>query len=125
MTFGPLTVTVINIDSGAEDRYGNPARAVTGTYTLEGCNLQQRTTDEELVDRATTVTEWLLFAPPPGAGEAIRARDQIRIDATAAHVAPDAGQTYATFELVGEPDYLDNIDGVTHHLELVLQRVQL
>jgi hypothetical protein len=122
---GPLTVTVVNIDGDTRDRYGNPTITITKTYDLTGCNLQQKTTDELIDGNATTVTEWLLFTPDPEA-EVIRARDLIRIDPAAlAHVAPDAGETYATFDLMGEPDFLDNIDGTIHHLELLLHRSQL
>jgi hypothetical protein len=122
---GPLTVTVVNLEGDARDRYGNKAVVVAGTYDLVGCNLQQKTTDELIDGNATTVTEWLLFTPDPEA-EVIRARDQIRIDPAAlAHVAPDAGKPYATFDLMGEPDFLDNIDGTIHHLELLLHRSQL
>ena len=122
---GPLTVTVVNLDGGTRDRYGNPAVTETKTYDLAGCNLQQKTTDELIDPDATTVTEWLLFTPDPEA-EVIRARDQIRIDpASLAHVAADAGETFATFDIDGEPDFLDNIDGTIHHLELLLRRSQL
>lgn len=122
---GPLTVTVLNLDGDTRDRYGNPTIALTNTYDLAGCNLQQKTTDELIAPGATTVTEWLLFTPDPEA-EVIRARDQIRIDPAAlAHVAADAGQSYATFDIDGEPDFLDNIDGTIHHLELLLRRSQL
>jgi hypothetical protein len=122
---GPLTVTVLNIDGDTRDRYGNPTITITKTYELDGCNLQQKTTDELIDPDATTVTEWLLFTPDPEA-EVIRARDQIRIEpASLAHVAADAGQPYATFDIDGEPDFLDNHDGTTHHLELLLRRSQL
>ncbi len=122
---GALTVTVINLDGGARDRYGNPAVTETKTFDLVGCNLQQKTTDELIDPDATTVTEWPLFTPDPEA-EVIRARDQIRIDpASLAHVAPDAGETFATFDIDGEPDFLDNIDLTIHHLELLLRRSQL
>lgn len=124
MSFGGLTVTVVNIEAGAEDRYGRKARTSSGSYALAGCHLQQRDSEEERVEAGTTVTEWVLFAPDP-TPDVIRARDQVRIDAVAAHVRPDAGQTYATFELEGEPDFLDNFDGSVHHLELILRRAQL
>lgn len=121
---GALTVTVLNLDGGARDRYGNPVVTETKTYDLAGCNLQQKTTDELIDPEATTITEWLLFTPDP-APEVIRARDVIRIDAALAHVAPDAGETFATFDIDGEPDFLDNIDTTVHHLELLLRRSQL
>ncbi len=122
---GSLTVTVVNLDTDTRDRYGNPGAQVSKTYDLAGCNLQQKTTDELIDPDATTVTEWLLFTPDPEA-EVIRARDQIRIDpASLAHVAADAGETFATFDISGEPDFLDNISGPIHHLELLLRRSQL
>jgi hypothetical protein len=128
MTFGTITATIVNIDGGLADRYGNKAATVAGTYDLQGCNLQKRgasLASEEVIDAGTTITQWLLFAPPPAPPNVLRARDRVRVDAAAAHVAPDAGETYATFDVVGEPDFLDHINGVTHHLELLLERVQL
>jgi len=121
---GALTVTVVPVDADTRDRYGNPTALLGTTFDLTGCNLQQKTTEEARGEAGTTVTEWLLFAPDPDP-EAIRARDVIRITAAAAHVAPDAGETYATFTLEGEPDHLENIDGTVHHLELTLRRSQL
>ena len=125
MTFGALSVTVLHVgwDGVTRDDHNNPVAGVLSTEVLAGCNLQQRSSDELLEERATTVTSWTLFAPPPAAP--LTARDQFRIDAAAAHVEPDAGETFATFDLVGVPDVLDHIDGVTHHLELWLERAAL
>ena len=122
---GALTVTVVPVDADTRDRYGNPTALLGTTFELTGCNLQQKTTEELRGEAGTTITEWLLFTPDPDP-EAIRARDVIRIDpASLAHVAADAGETYATFNLEGEPDFLENIDGTIHHLELLLRRSQL
>ncbi len=122
---GVLTVTVVPVDADTPDRYGNPTALLGSTFDLEGCNLQQRTSDELRGEAGTTVTEWLLFTPDPDP-EAVRARDLIRIEpASLAHVAADAGEAYATFSLEGEPDFLENIDGTVHHLELTLRRSQL
>lgn len=125
MTFGPLTVTVVRRgwDGTTRDRHNNPVVSTLGTFTLEGCNLQQRASDERLDARDTTVTTWTLFAPPPS--QTMGPEDQVRIPAAAAHVAADPGQTYATFDLDGHPDQLDHIDGVGHHLELTLRRARL
>jgi hypothetical protein len=126
VSFGPLTVTVVVRGEGdpvQRDRHNNPLIEELDTFELTGCNLQQRTSDEELDARDTTVTTWVLFAPPPP--QRIKAIDRFRIDATAAAIDPDAGQSYATFEVFGEPDVLAHIDGVTHHLELILSRVAL
>jgi len=121
---GALTVTVVNLDGGARGRYGEKAITETTTHDLVGCNLQQKTTDELRGGDGTTISEWILFTPDPDP-EVIRARDQIRIDADAAHVAPDAGQTFATFDIEGAPDVLDNLGAGIHHLELLLHRSQL
>jgi hypothetical protein len=122
---GVLTVTVVPVDADTDDRYGNPTALLGTTFELAGCNLQQKTTDELRGEAGTTLTEWILFTPDPDP-EAVRARDLIRIDpASLAHVAADENQTYATFDLEGEPDFLENIDGTVHHLELVLRRSQL
>jgi hypothetical protein len=124
--FGPLTVTVVERGAGdpvQRDRHNNPVIAELGTFTIDGCNLQQRSGDEELDARDTTVTTWVLFAPPPS--KPINAIDRFRVDAAAAFVEPDPGQSYATFEVFGEPDVLAHIDGAAHHLELILTRVAL
>lgn len=121
--FGPLTVTVVHRTAGAVDADNNPTVVVGSTEDLEGCNLQQMQSEEYLDARESSVTRWVLFAPAPATPVGLI--DQFRIPAAAAHVNPDPGQTYATFEQDGEPDVLDHIDGVTHHLELILKRVQL
>lgn len=121
--FGPLTVTIVHRGAGARDVHNNPTIIETGTEVLTGCNLQQLRSEEYREARESSVTNWVLFAPAPTTK--IGLIDHFRIDATAAHVEPDTGQTYATFTQDGEPDVLDNLDGTTHHLELILRRVQL
>ena len=124
MTFGALTVTLVRRTSSTTDRHNNPVWVDGDTEDLEGCFLQQQTTDEVRDARDSTITTWILFAPAP-TGPAITARDRIRIAAPAAHVEPDPGETFATFEHDGNPDVLDHIDGTTHHLELILWRARL
>lgn len=126
ITFGATTVTVVNRAAGAtRDRQNNPIIGTVGTFDLAGCFLQQQSADEMLDGRDSADTNWILFAPPLGAGQTVGRLDQVRVDATAANTDPDTGQTYATFDQVGHPDTLTHIDGVTHHLELILRRVQL
>lgn len=121
--FGALTVTVVHRGEGPRDIENNPTVVEVGTEVLTGCNLQQATSEEYLDARESSETQWTLFAPSPATPVGLI--DRFRIDATAAKVAADPGQTYATFEQAGEPDVLSHIDGQTHHLELRLRRVRL
>jgi len=121
--FGPLSVTVVHRGEGPRDAHNNPTIIETGTEELTGCNLQQMRSEEYREGRESSVTNWVLFAPAPATK--IGLIDHFRVDAAAAHVEPDEGETYATFTQDGEPDVLDHIDGTTHHLELVLRRVSL
>lgn len=125
--FGALTVTVLNRgwDGSTKDRHNNPVVSVLDSYDLEGCNLQQQATDETLEARESTDTLWVLFAPPVPTGKNLGHIDRFQIDAAAAFVDPDDGETFATFELDGHPDQLGHIDGSAHHLELILRRVNL
>lgn len=121
--FGPLTVTLVHRGEGDRDAHNNPTVVVTGTEALAGCNLQQMQSDEDLDARESSVTRWVLFAPAPATRVGLI--DQFRVPAADANLEPDEGQNYATLEQDGEPDYLQHIDGTTHHLELILRRVQL
>lgn len=125
MTFGPHTVTVVQRgwDGSTRDRQNNPVITETGTFQLTGCWLQQRQTLEDEEGRETTLTGWVLFAPPPP--QPIGHIDRFRIEAGSVNVDPDPGQTYATFEQEGHPDTLQHATGADHHLELILQRVEL
>lgn len=121
--FGPHSVTVVHRGEGPRDAHNNPTVVELSTEVLNGCNLQQMQSDEELEARESAVTRWVLFAPAPATR--IGVIDQFRIDAASVNLEPDEGQTYATLEQDGEPDYLHNFDGTTHHLELILRRVHL
>ena len=126
--FGQLEATLVKRGEGAErDRHNNPVLEPTGvTHLLTGCALQQRNTDETLDQRETTDTEWILFCAVPEAPELVTNIDLIQIDAAAAHVEPDPGEAFASFELDGNPDYLNHhAVGAAHHLELILRRVKL
>lgn len=121
--FGPHSVTVVHRGEGPRDIHNNPTVVELSTEVLTGCNLQQMQSDEELEARESSVTRWVLFAPAPATR--IGLIDHFRIDAASVNLEPDAGQTYATLAQDGEPDYLHNLDGSTHHLELIVRRVQL
>ena len=127
MIFGPHTATLVERgDTGSRDRQNNPIVGDLGpTHQLVGCFLQQRNTDETLDRRDSTDTTWLLVAPPPPDGVTITTEWHVRVDATEAHLEPDDGETFATFAIDGNPDYLDDFDGSLHHLELILIRVRL
>lgn len=125
MTFGPHTVTVLSRgDSSTRDRQNNPLVTVLDTFTLEGCFLQQRDTDETLTSRESVETRWVLFAPPPP--QPVTHIDHFQVDAAALGLEPDTpSATVATFEQDGHPDVLHHLNGDQHHLELLLRRVQL
>lgn len=124
MSFGPHTVTILHRgDAGNRDAHNNPIIETLSTEQLAGCFLQQRNADEQLDGRETAVTTWLLLCPAPATR--VSHIDHYRIDAAVAHTDPDPGETFATFRQFGHPDYLDHIDGTIHHLELILERVQL
>lgn len=128
MNLGPLTVTVVRRgwDGETRDRHNNKVIANLDAFEVAGCNLQQRNTDETLDARDTVDTTWVLFTPPLPEGEQIGPLDRVLIPAAAAHVLdPDYSGDTATFELIGNPDQLDHIDGSAHHLELILGRVKL
>lgn len=124
---GALTVTIINRgwDGTTRDRHNNKVVANLDAFELEGCNLQQLTTDETFQARDSTDTLWVLFAPPLPTGRTIGPLDRVLIDAAAARVEADYSDTGALFELEGHPDQLDHIDGTAHHNELVLRKVKL
>lgn len=132
MTFGPHTITVVQRgwDGSTRDRHNNPVISELGTFTLAGCFVQQQGADEDTEARESDVSRWVVFAPPPTAPDKVGHIDHIRIEAEAISVDPDPDQVgeaepYATFSQVGEPDNLAHIDGTRHHLELILERVQL
>ncbi len=129
MILGALTALVINRgwDGTTRDRQNNKVVANLDSFELTGCHLQQRNSDETLDARDSVDTTWVLFTPPLGEGQTIGPLDRIQIAADAAHIHGDSSypSTVGTFELVGNPDQLDHIDGVVHHLELIIRRVKL
>lgn len=126
MSFGHVTATVHKIGAGvSRDRRNNPVAVVDETFALVGCRLDQVTTTENLEARDSVVTRWVLIAPGPPAGKTIGPRDRITIPAADAHTEPDEGEDFTTFELDGQPDFLDQPGGDTHHLELVLKLPEL
>lgn len=124
--FGTVTADVVKRGAAGTDRHNNPTLGELRIIRLECCSLQQRNTDETLDQRESTETTWILFAPAPTGIDLIVTTDLIRVDAATAWLEPDAGQSYATFKIDGNPDYLPHVpDGSAHHLELILSRVRL
>lgn len=124
---GNLTATIINRgwDGATRDRQNNKVVSNLDAYEVEGCHLQQLTTDETTQARDSTDTLWVLFTPPLPAGRTIGPIDRVQIEAAAAHVEPDYSGGFATFEMEGHPDILHHIDGTVHHAELILRKVKL
>lgn len=132
MTFGPHTITVVQRgwDGTTRDRQNNPVISELGTFTIAGCFVQQQGADEDTEGRETDVSRWVVIGPPPSGGNRVGHIDHVRIEAATIAVDPDPDQAgepspYATFRQVGEPDNLAHITGTQHHLELILERVQL
>lgn len=131
MSLGATTVTVLERgwDGSTRDRNNNPVISVLDDYTLEGCFLQQRNSDETLdAARDTSETTWVLFVPAGAVpdGKKIGLVDRFQVNAATENLDPDNDSgTVATFEQDGEPDHLQHIDGSVHHLELILRRVRL
>lgn len=125
MTFGHATATVHKIGPDGVDRRNNPVQTILETFDLVGCRLDQVNSSEFLDGRESIVTRWVLFGPPPPAGKTIGPLDRITIPAVDARTDPDPGETFTTFQLDGQPDHLDHIDGQVHHLEVVLKLAAL
>jgi hypothetical protein len=127
LSFGPHTITILQRgwDGSTRDRQNNPVITQLGTFSIAGCFVQQQGADEDTEGRETDVSRWVAICPPPAGGASVGHIDHVRVTAADIHVDPDPGETFATFRQVGEPDALDHIDGSFHHLELVLERVQL
>lgn len=125
MSFGPHTVTIVprEWDGNARDRQNNPVITEGTPFAIAGCFVQQQSAAEDEDARETDVSRWVAICPP-GSGS-VGHIDHVRVPAASVHVDPDPGQTYATFRQIGEPDALDHVDGTFHHLELILERVQL
>lgn len=126
MTFGPHTITVVTMgwDGSTRDRQNNPVKSELATFAITGCFIQQLDTDEVLRAQESQVTRWVGIIPDPSPN-AITAEDRIRVTATTIGVEADAGQSYATLELDGVPDYAYHVDGTLHHIEALLRRVTL
>lgn len=126
MSFGPSTVTVLKRGEVAKDAHNNPVVGTVSTFDLVGVFIQQRASVEEEDARHTTETTWLLIGPPPPDGQTIDGEDLIRLAASiSVNIEPDAGETFATFELAGEADPAQHITGAVHHTELTLRRYRL
>ncbi len=125
MKFGDVDATVVHqIETGTDSRR-NPILGDGTSYVLEGCRVDIATTDEDLADRDTVVTRWILIGPKVPTGETLTARDVIRIDAAVLGVPEDPTHApAATFRIAGHPDQTRHLAGV-HHTELTLELVDL
>jgi hypothetical protein len=103
---GAHTVTVIR--PPAKDPYGDPLPGTGTETTVMGCYVQPRDSTEFTDARDTTVTDLLAFIPP---GTDILATDQVRWNG-------------ALYQVNEDPARWDDIDGVPHHLEVTLRRVE-
>ncbi len=88
-----------------EDEYGNEVRGVASAVTYQA-RLEQTASTEITQDRATYISDWLLFLPPRSD---IHAGDQIKADG-------------AVFEVLGPPNILRTPSGA-HHIEARLRHV--
>lgn len=93
------TVTVQTHTAGADDVFGNQADTFPSSRTYRA-RLEQTAEDEQVVDRDTLRTDWLLILPPEAQ---ISGRDRVVADGV-------------TFEVVGPPAVQRTPRG-PHHIE--------
>lgn len=114
LPIGGTTITIVKMAEDSRDDRNNPVLAATGDeYVIPGCRFDLQTSDELVAVGEDVVDTWLAILPNPteiDENATISAIDLLRV----------AG---ADYEIDGEPDYPDHIDGTHHHLEVVVKRV--
>lgn len=103
--FGGHTVDVI--DPRGKDRHGDPLPGDPTEVRVAGCYMQPAASTEDLDGQTTISSGWELTLPP---GVTITALHRIR-------------WLGALYEVDGEPQPWDDVQGVPHHIEVKLKRV--
>lgn len=99
------TATVVHVESGTVDRYGD-ATSVETSRVHYAARVEQAASTETTEGRDTIVSDWRLYLPPDAV---IGASDRVECSGN-------------VFEVVGAPDAVRSPRGV-HHIEARLRYV--
>lgn len=117
------TVTLVRAGTPTQDANGNIIDGPETRTDIPGCLLQPLQGTDSVESLGATydqvTTRWRLFTPP---GADVNAMDRIQQGADVFAGVPDDASAVLDFQVDGDPAPWPGVDGLPHHIEVMLKK---